>query len=357
MRGAAPRTHEALPAPHQTTKTRSPWRKTSPNFLPKGFRAGLRVRRSSRPSADHLRWVRCLRGASTTGVRRPDPLATYKAKRDFASTPEPAGETPTADPEIRPASSSRSTGPGRCTGICASNARASSSPGRCRRASRPIPKTNHLAVHTEDHPLEYLDFAGEIPVGEYGAGSMHGLGYGHLRDATSSSPTKCRSRFHGERVRGRYVLFRPRARLDDPPHGSARRSRPRGRARRAATDGRHARRPRHRAGEGWAWELKWDGIRALGYVDGGRIRLFTRNGNEVTPPLSGVAPRSASSSARAMRCSTVRSSRSTTMAARASSCLQRRMHVDEHERDPAARRRKCPSCTCCSTCCGSTAIR
>ncbi len=36
------------------------------------------------------------------------------------------------------------------------------------------------------------------------------------------------------------------------------------------------------SGEGWSWELKWDGIRALGYVDGGRIRLLTRNGNDVT---------------------------------------------------------------------------
>ena len=36
----------------------------------------------------------------------------------------------------------------------------------------PDPKTNHLAVHTEDHPLEYLDFSGEIPAGEYGGGSM-----------------------------------------------------------------------------------------------------------------------------------------------------------------------------------------
>jgi bifunctional non-homologous end joining protein LigD len=35
-------------------------------------------------------------------------------------------------------------------------------------------------------------------------------------------------------------------------------------------------------GAGWAWELKWDGVRALGYVDGGRIRLVSRNGNDVT---------------------------------------------------------------------------
>ena len=34
------------------------------------------------------------------------------------------------------------------------------------------PKQNHLAVHTEDHPLEYGDFAGDIPHGEYGAGDV-----------------------------------------------------------------------------------------------------------------------------------------------------------------------------------------
>ena len=34
------------------------------------------------------------------------------------------------------------------------------------------PKRNNLAVRTEDHPLEYLDFHGEIPKGEYGAGTM-----------------------------------------------------------------------------------------------------------------------------------------------------------------------------------------
>src|SRR5262249_61905336 len=35
------------------------------------------------------------------------------------------------------------------------------------------PKRNHLAVHTEDHPLEYADFHGEIPAGEYGGGAVH----------------------------------------------------------------------------------------------------------------------------------------------------------------------------------------
>ena len=46
------------------------------------------------------------------------------------------------------------------------------SPGRCPRGVPEDPSENRLAVHTEDHPLEYLDFHGEIPKGEYGAGAM-----------------------------------------------------------------------------------------------------------------------------------------------------------------------------------------
>ena len=43
------------------------------------------------------------------------------------------------------------------------------------------PKKNHLAVHVEDHPLDYIDFAGEIPQGNYGAGSVRSGTAGHTR--------------------------------------------------------------------------------------------------------------------------------------------------------------------------------
>lgn len=43
-------------------------------------------------------------------------------------------------------------------------------------------------------------------------------------------------------------------------------------------------------GAGWAWELKWDGIRALALVEDGELRLWTRNGNEVTPRYPELAP-------------------------------------------------------------------
>ena len=68
------------------------------------------------------------------------------------------------------------------------------------------PQENRLAVRTEDHPMQYLDFHGEIPKGEYGAGTMKiwdsGTYETHKFDADKVEVT-----FHGERLRGRYGLF------------------------------------------------------------------------------------------------------------------------------------------------------
>ena len=107
----------------------------------------------------------------------------------------------------------------------------------------PGPERNHLAVRTEDHPLEYLEFHGEIPAGQYGAGTMtiwdHGTYETHkFRD------DEVMVTFHGERVRGKYVLFRTRGddwmihRMDPPedpgPRADARAARADARAHRPA---------------------------------------------------------------------------------------------------------------------------
>ena len=93
------------------------------------------------------------------------------------------------------------------------------------------PKRNHLAVQTEDHPLEYLTFQGEIPAGEYGGGSMGVWDTGtfetHKWDDDEVMVTLPR------RARAREVRAVPHRRqaVDDPPHGPARGSRPRARRR------------------------------------------------------------------------------------------------------------------------------
>ena len=61
------------------------------------------------------------------------------------------------------------------------------------------PEENHLAVHTEDHPLEYATFEGDIPQGEYGGGRMTIWDTGHYdvekwSDPRSSSCSTARRR-------------------------------------------------------------------------------------------------------------------------------------------------------------------
>lgn len=143
------------------------------------------------------------------------------------------------------------------------------------------PKRNHLAVHTEDHPIEYLDFEGEIPSGEYGAGTMRTFDTGTF-ELHKLEPDEIVLTMHGRRVRGRYALFRTQGddwmiHRIDPPEDPERRPPPadlRPMLATAAAD--------PPSGSGWAWELKWDGVRALGFVEGGRLRLVSRNGNDVT---------------------------------------------------------------------------
>src|SRR4051794_17424742 len=70
----------------------------------------------------------------------------------------------------------------------------------------PDPERNHKAVHTEDHPVEYLEFEGEIPAGSYGAGTMS------IWDRGTYECEKFRDdevifTLHGERVDARYALF------------------------------------------------------------------------------------------------------------------------------------------------------
>ena len=85
----------------------------------------------------------------------------------------------------------------------------------------PDPKTNHLAVHTEDHPLEYLTFEAVIPEGNYGAGEMTIWDTGTY-DVEEWTDREVKVVFHGRRAQGRYVLFKTRGnqwmihRMDPP---------------------------------------------------------------------------------------------------------------------------------------------
>ena len=69
------------------------------------------------------------------------------------------------------------------------------------------PGVRRLAVQVEDHPLDYIDFGGVIPEGEYGAGTVRIWDRGTYA-LESRKPEKLVFELHGERMRGRYVLLR-----------------------------------------------------------------------------------------------------------------------------------------------------
>ena len=144
----------------------------------------------------------------------------------------------------------------------------------------PDPGENRLAVHTEDHPLEYLDFEGTIPKGEYGAGEMRVWDRGTY-EAEKFEPAKVVVTFHGERMRGRYALFRTKDdnwmihRMD--PAEPGREPMPEHIEPMKAT---LATLPADE--EAYGYEIKWDGVRAIAYCSAGRVRLESRNLREIT---------------------------------------------------------------------------
>src|SRR5690349_17780710 len=216
-------------------------------------------------------------------------LSSYRKKRDFGETPEPGGEAvatqPPGDGEARfvvqQHAATRLHWDLRLEhdGVLASWAVPNGIP--------PDPAENRLAVRTEDHPLEYLDFHGEIPRGQYGAGRMtiwdRGTYELHKWEARKVEVT-----FHGERLTGRYGLFPIGKTGDsandwmihrmDPPADPDREPMPERivpmMARPSSTL------PRDQ--KNWSFEVKWDGVRAIAYVQPGRLRLESRNLNDVT---------------------------------------------------------------------------
>jgi bifunctional non-homologous end joining protein LigD len=269
-------------------------------------------------------------------------LERYRAKRDPGRTPEPFGQERASRP--RP--------PGApCIFVVQQHA--------ARRmhwdlrleigdvlASWAVPKgpsddpaQRRLAVRTEDHPLEYADFEGVIPQGNYGAGAMIVWDQGRYRSADGVEPAEALAAgkldlwLEGHKLRGRFALVRTRGedgrqwlliRKGAPPAGRAElvealpasvlsgltveelfagASRDaaleeRLRALRAPrrTLDRDALRPMLAATadapfsrEDWLFELKYDGVRVVCVRDGERVSVLARGGGDRTATYPEVA--------------------------------------------------------------------
>jgi len=259
-----------------------------------------RMKRRTDPLASLLSGGRSL----GPGPDLPDRLAEYRSKRDQARTPEPVPAAPAAASD------------GRSFVIQEHHARRLHYDLRLERdgvlVSWALPKgvptdpaRNHLAVRTEDHPLEYGSFEGTIPAGEYGAGEVTIWDRGDY-DLEKWRDDEVIATLHGETGGGlegsrRIALIRTGRDDRDAQNWlihlmkTARRA-----AARGATETTRAADLRSyapmlatagspvdlREEDEWSFEMKWDGIRAVAYLstDGAerRVKLLTRNGNDVT---------------------------------------------------------------------------
>jgi bifunctional non-homologous end joining protein LigD len=145
------------------------------------------------------------------------------------------------------------------------------------------PKHNRKAVHVEDHPLSYIDFHGTIPAGNYGAGQVTIWDQGTYQ-CEKWEPDKVVVVFYGEQLRGRYALFRAgKTEKDWMIHRMDRPADPNAQEMPEFIKPMLARLSTLPADESeWAFEVKWDGVRAITHSRPGRIGFISRNGNDVT---------------------------------------------------------------------------
>jgi bifunctional non-homologous end joining protein LigD len=216
-------------------------------------------------------------------------LAEYKRKRDPKKTPEPFG--------------GKQRGKAPIFVVQRHDARRLHYDFRLERngalASWAVPKgvplepgQQHLAVHVEDHPLEYATFEGEIPAGQYGAGSVEIWDNGTYELLEEKKDGGLTVRLHGKRLEGTYALV-PAKLSGDPKNWLILRKKdesapaprkPRKYQAMAATLSDKV--PR---GGDWLYEIKWDGYRIVATVAGGEPELRTRRDQDYTERFENVA--------------------------------------------------------------------
>lgn len=178
-----------------------------------------------------------------------------------------------------------------------------------------------LAMRVEDHPLDYINFEGVIPKGEYGGGTVMLWDEGSWQPRTPPDEGlkegSLKFTLHGKRLKGDWALVRIKGKEGEEPwllikekDSAAKKTAGISRFTRSIRSGRsmeeiaaqgtknpfsHTRvmlpklcesLPR---GEDWLFELKYDGHRTLAYAEGGKVTLSTRNGHNCTAAFRAAA--------------------------------------------------------------------
>ncbi|MFF2030992.1 ATP-dependent DNA ligase [Arthrobacter sp. NPDC058192] len=187
---------------------------------------------------------------------------------------------------------------------------------------------NHLAVQTEDHPMDYADFEGTIPKGQYGAGTVTIWDRGHYECEKWIAGKEVIATLTGQEDGGlggtrRFALIHTGQGNDQwlihlmDPQGSRKGHAEAGRAAETAdsdtadaeavgtakspSPGDDSEFSPMLASSGtladlpdkdWQYELKWDGVRALVVGGATRIRLISRNGNDMSASYPELTDRS-----------------------------------------------------------------
>ncbi len=252
-------------------------------------------------------------------------LEKYKEKRRFDKTPEPAALTP-----AEPAPALR---------YCVQRHHATrlhydlrlEAGGALKSWAVPKgptldPDQKRLAMMVEDHPIDYGGFEGVIPKGNYGAGSVmlwdRGT-YEILGDAAAEEQIArgdFKFRIHGEKINGEFVLAKikrsekgnewllikkkdafaqpgwdpedfPRSVLSGRTQEEIARELPAMHVQESKLADPMPRnllpmlaeigRGTPPSSEEWLFEIKWDGVRAICYIDNGSLRMFSRRGNAI----------------------------------------------------------------------------
>ncbi|MGY1917700.1 DNA ligase D [Pseudomonas tolaasii] len=261
----------------------------------------------------------------------PKPLSEYNRKRDFKVTAEPAGKAPAGRRKAQALSFVIQKHDARnlhydfrleLDGVLKSWA--------VPKGPSLDPTQKRLAVHVEDHPLSYGSFEGNIAPGQYGAGDVivwdRGVWQPHDDPHQAYAAGKLKFTLIGEKLAGDWALVRTRLKgsgdkeqwllikekddqarpatdydiVEDQPKSvlsDATVGKPKAKAKsRASPRKAVAALPEHfspqlatlvdQAPEGdWHYEIKFDGYRMLARIQGGEVRLFTRNGHDWTERL------------------------------------------------------------------------